>query len=186
MHNAQASEGTWGFTVPKQMNSIQQFRGRRRASPSCWVVLQSLMLCGLTPLMKSVGSQFLQDENIAYSMKCNIANDTNYLHQGLQLGLVEDREKNSENLGRLALFKGSSQVTQLPPYLTVQLVRFFYKAEARQKAKILRKVCSKEGTAAWVCKGAWSECICCMIWRAKVVEAWVMQKMGSIVSYIYI
>jgi hypothetical protein len=54
--------------------------------------------------------------------------------------LVEDREKNSEKLGRLALFKGSSQVVQLPPYLTVQLVRFFYKAEARQKAKILRKV----------------------------------------------
>lgn len=39
-------------------------------------------------------------------MKCNIAGDTNHLHQGLELGLTEDREKNSEALGRLALFKG--------------------------------------------------------------------------------
>lgn len=82
----------------------------------------------------------LQDSSLAYSLKCNIAGDTNYLHQGLALGLVEDREKNSEKLGRLALFKGASQVASLPPYLTVQLVRFFYKADVQQKAKILRKV----------------------------------------------
>jgi hypothetical protein len=36
--------------------------------------------------------------------------------------------------------QGSSAIKKLPPYLTVQMVRFFYKVEARQKAKILRKV----------------------------------------------
>lgn len=36
--------------------------------------------------------------------------------------------------------QGSSAINKLPPYATVQMVRFFYKVEARQKAKILRKV----------------------------------------------
>ena len=41
-------------------------------------------------------------------------------------------------------------VRRLPQYLTVQMVRFFYKAATQQKAKILRKVCSSplSGTAA--------------------------------------
>jgi len=38
------------------------------------------------------------------------------------------------------LLQGSSVINKLPPYLTVQMVRFFYKVDTRQKAKILRKV----------------------------------------------
>jgi ubiquitin carboxyl-terminal hydrolase 14 len=41
---------------------------------------------------------------------------------------------------KLVLFKGSAKLAELPPYLTVQMVRFFYKVDVRQKAKILRKV----------------------------------------------
>ena len=36
--------------------------------------------------------------------------------------------------------QGSSEISRLPPYLNVQMVRFFYKVDVRQKAKILRKV----------------------------------------------
>lgn len=36
--------------------------------------------------------------------------------------------------------QGSSTIVKLPPYLTIQLVRFFYKREVQQKSKILRKV----------------------------------------------
>lgn len=43
-------------------------------------------------------------------------------------------------LRRLAVFKGDCHVSALPPYLTVQMVRFYYKADVQQKAKILRKV----------------------------------------------
>jgi hypothetical protein len=42
-------------------------------------------------------------------LKCNISMDVNHLHQGLLLGLTEDREKNSTVLGRLALFKGTCE-----------------------------------------------------------------------------
>lgn len=36
--------------------------------------------------------------------------------------------------------QGTSEITQLPPYLSVKMVRFFYKVDVQQKAKILRKV----------------------------------------------
>lgn len=127
--------------------------------------------------------------------RCNITLEVNHLTEGIRLGLQDDREKNSDVLGRLALFKvctlsnltawaftgrtpactlllqtncdgvgspdvdswgktavpecrrwlvqGSSVITKLPPYMTVQMVRFFFKVDTRQKAKILRKVCTK-------------------------------------------
>ena len=40
----------------------------------------------------------------------------------------------------LARAQGSSAISRLPPYLTAQMVRFFYKVDTQQKAKILRKV----------------------------------------------
>ena len=77
----------------------------------------------------------------ALALKCNITSEVNHLAEGIALGLAEDREMASAKLGgALALFKGSSRLTRLPPYLTVQLVRFFYKTDVGQKAKVLRKV----------------------------------------------
>jgi len=60
--------------------------------------------------------------------------------EGLRLGLQGDREKTSSVLGRLSNFRGQAYIENLPPYLTVQMMRFFYKADVQQKAKILRKV----------------------------------------------
>eukprot|EP00775_Hariotina_reticulata_P002882 gene2882-3173_t len=80
------------------------------------------------------------DLPLDYKLKCNISIDVNYLHQGITLGLAESRDMSSEQLGTTVTFKGSAQLVQLPPYLTVQMVRFFYRADVQQKAKILRKV----------------------------------------------
>ena len=59
------------------------------------------------------------------------------------------------------LAQGKSQISRLPPYLTVQMVRFFYKVDVQQKAKILRKVC-----LLWLCTEmlslAW-ECLQCPV-----------------------
>ncbi|GAX83581.1 hypothetical protein CEUSTIGMA_g11006.t1 [Chlamydomonas eustigma] len=86
------------------------------------------------------GEELELDTTRSYMLKCNIDGNTNHLHEGLLLGLVDDRERHSAAIGRTALFKGSSVITSLPAYLTVQMVRFFYKAAAQQKAKVLRKV----------------------------------------------
>lgn len=64
----------------------------------------------------------------------------NHLSEGLKLGLCDDREKTSASLGRLVKFTGEASIVSLPPYLTIQMVRFYYKADIQQKAKILRKV----------------------------------------------
>lgn len=89
------------------------------------------MLCALCAV---------QETNITYTLKCNIDENVSYLHQGITLGMKEDREKNSAKLDKLVMFTGAAKIAALPPYLTVQMVRFFYKRSAQQKAKILKKV----------------------------------------------
>ena len=79
-------------------------------------------------------------DNASLALRCVITGAVNHVGEGIELGLKEDREISSESLGRPALFEGASTITHAPPYLTVQLVRFFYKASSQQKAKILRKV----------------------------------------------
>eukprot|EP00899_Mesostigma_viride_P009296 jgi/Mesvir1/18368/Mv14256-RA.2 len=75
-----------------------------------------------------------------FSLKCHISADVNFLHDGLKHGLVEELEKNSPALGRSAVWKKTSRISSLPAYLTVQFVRFFWKKDTQQKAKILRPV----------------------------------------------
>ncbi|KAE9616185.1 putative ubiquitinyl hydrolase 1 [Lupinus albus] len=75
-----------------------------------------------------------------YSLKCHISHEVNHLHEGLKHGLKSELEKASPALGRSAIFLKDSCINALPRYLTVQFVRFFWKRESNQKAKILRKV----------------------------------------------
>lgn len=72
---------------------------------------------------------------------------------------------------RLVLFKGSAKVAELPPYLTVQMVRFFYKVDVRQKAKILRKVRALYVRLLVVCAD-----LCCL--RAGATCCWSQQLCG--------
>ncbi|KAK4373851.1 hypothetical protein RND71_004528 [Anisodus tanguticus] len=55
-------------------------------------------------------------------------------------GLKSELEKASPSLGRSAVYVKDSRINGLPRYLTIQFVRFFWKRESNQKAKILRKV----------------------------------------------
>ncbi|KAJ7963146.1 Ubiquitin carboxyl-terminal hydrolase [Quillaja saponaria] len=75
-----------------------------------------------------------------YSLKCHISHEVNHLHEGLKHGLKSELEKASPSLGRSAIYLKESRINGLPRYLTVQFVRFFWKRESNQKAKILRKV----------------------------------------------
>ncbi|KAL9274210.1 Ubiquitin carboxyl-terminal hydrolase 7-like protein, partial [Drosera capensis] len=75
------------------------------------------------------GEESLETES-TFSLKCHIS------HEGLKAEL----EKNSPALGRSAIYLKESHISGLPRYLTIQFVRFFWKRESNQKAKILRKV----------------------------------------------
>ncbi|KYQ89626.1 ubiquitin domain-containing protein [Tieghemostelium lacteum] len=73
-------------------------------------------------------------------MNCNITIETSFLFEGLKKGLEEEISKRSESLGREAIYTKKSQVSVLPPYLTVQFVRFYWKEKEKSKAKIIRIV----------------------------------------------
>ncbi|KAK9741336.1 hypothetical protein RND81_03G098400 [Saponaria officinalis] len=75
-----------------------------------------------------------------FALKCHISQEVNHLHEGLKHALKSELEKNSPTLGRSAVYVKESRINGLPRYLTIQFVRFFWKRESNQKAKILRKV----------------------------------------------
>lgn len=85
------------------------------------------------------GEESSERESI-YALKCHISHEVNHLHEGLKHGLKSELEKASPALGRSAVYLKESCINGLPRYLTIQFVRFFWKRESNQKAKILRKV----------------------------------------------
>ncbi|KAL3322201.1 hypothetical protein AABB24_039705, partial [Solanum stoloniferum] len=85
------------------------------------------------------GEESTEAETV-YSLKCHISQEVNHLHEGLKRGLKSELEKASPSLGRSAVYVKDSRINGLPRYLTIQFVRFFWKRESNQKAKILRKV----------------------------------------------
>lgn len=85
------------------------------------------------------GEESSETESV-YALKCHISHEVNHLHEGLKHGLKSELEKASPSLGRSAIYLKDSWINGLPRYLTIQFVRFFWKRESNQKAKILRKV----------------------------------------------
>lgn len=85
------------------------------------------------------GEESTETESV-YSLKCHISQEVNHLHEGLRRGLKSELEKSSPSLGRSASYSKDSRINDLPRYLPIQFVRFFWKRESNQKAKILRKV----------------------------------------------
>ena len=127
-HMQQDAEECWGALITAlkgQAPDIQKLFG---------VSTRAVLTC------EEAESENMTIDEVELMLKCNITSDVNHLAEGLALGFRGDREKTSATLGRLANFRGVAQIQALPPYLTVQMVRFFYKADVQQKAKILRKV----------------------------------------------
>uniref|UniRef100_A0A671LI72 Ubiquitin carboxyl-terminal hydrolase n=1 Tax=Sinocyclocheilus anshuiensis TaxID=1608454 RepID=A0A671LI72_9TELE len=73
-------------------------------------------------------------------LSCFINTEVKYLATGLRLRLQEDITKFSPSLKRNAVYIKSSKMSRLPAYLTVQMVRFFYKEKESVNAKVLKDV----------------------------------------------
>ena len=150
--DAVAAEAAAASSSRSFASAIDRLFGvRTRAVLTCEATGESVTVDGDGSVSSSNGSNGIgggggsssspSSSSSALALKCNITSEVNHLTEGIALGLAEDREMASAKLGgSLALFKGSSKLTRLPPYLTVQLVRFFYKTDVGQKAKVLRKV----------------------------------------------
>ncbi|RMZ85947.1 hypothetical protein DV737_g130, partial [Chaetothyriales sp. CBS 132003] len=72
---------------------------------------------------------------------CHLSDsEIRHLGQGIKAGLRERLEKRSETLGRDGEYVKESAISRLPKYLTVHMIRFFWKNDIKKKAKILKKV----------------------------------------------
>jgi len=70
-------------------------------------------------------------------LTCHIDASIMFLNEGLKKGLVDSVTKKSPTLGRDSVYDSHSSISKLPPYLTVQFLRFSFLKNAR---KIVRPV----------------------------------------------
>lgn len=75
-----------------------------------------------------------------YQLSCFIEKEVKYMHTGLKAGLEGEIMKNSPTLERTARYNKQSRIKRLPAYLTVQMVRFFYKGKEAVNAKVLKDI----------------------------------------------
>ncbi|CAL1269093.1 unnamed protein product [Larinioides sclopetarius] len=80
-----------------------------------------------------------QKENFL-QLSCFISADVKFMLTGLKQKMQETLTKYSSVLGRDAQFKKVSKISRLPTYLTIQMVRFFFKEKESINAKILKDV----------------------------------------------
>ena len=93
------------------------------------------------PTAPSDHSEEPKRENDAFfKLDCFIEITTNHLRDGIQAGLSEKIEKKSATLDQEFQYTKESRISRLPKYLTVHLVRFFWRKDIRKKTKIMRKV----------------------------------------------
>ena len=73
-------------------------------------------------------------------LDCHIEGTTNHLREGISAGLKSEIEKRSPTLERDAIYTNVSEISRLPKYLTIHMIRFGWRKDTKKKAKILRKV----------------------------------------------
>jgi len=73
-------------------------------------------------------------------LTCHISSSTTFLLPGLKEALEEPLTKKNDSLGREAKYVRSSRISRLPYYLTVQFMRFEWRADSKMKAKIVKPI----------------------------------------------
>ncbi|KAM9500306.1 ubiquitin carboxyl-terminal hydrolase 14 [Clarias gariepinus] len=111
---------------PKKKNFIDQFFG---------VEFNTTMKC-----TESEDEEPVKGTESQLQLSCFINQEVKYLATGIRLRLQEELTKHSPSLGRDALYTKTSKISRLPAYLTVQMVRFFYKEKESVNAKVLKDV----------------------------------------------
>jgi ubiquitin carboxyl-terminal hydrolase 14 len=105
-------------------------------------VIDSLFGIELSTTLKcdeAEGEPVGRQQETQWKLVCNIQGGAgssmkiNYMTEGLKLGLEGSAEKRSEQLGRNALWTKTSKISRLPKYLTVQFMRFYWRANKDAK-----------------------------------------------------
>ncbi|VDP07762.1 unnamed protein product [Heligmosomoides polygyrus] len=75
-----------------------------------------------------------------YQLSCFLSPEVRYIQSGIKEKLSGEIEKTSAVLGRNAKWERNVLIDRLPAYISVQMVRFFYKESSQVNAKILKDV----------------------------------------------
>eukprot|EP00058_Branchiostoma_floridae_P000266 XP_002585754.1 hypothetical protein BRAFLDRAFT_232629 [Branchiostoma floridae] len=98
----------------------------------------------LVSTMKCVESEEEEEKTSSetfFQLSCFISQGTKVFFPVMEKDRLEEIiTKHSPSLGRDAQYKKTSKVRRLPAYLTIQMVRFFYKEKENVNAKILKDV----------------------------------------------
>lgn len=73
-------------------------------------------------------------------LSCHLKPGTAHLYNAIEGSLEESIEKHSPTLGREASYKKVSRIARLPPYLSVQFVRFAWRADSQKRCKVLKEI----------------------------------------------
>ncbi|KAM3727487.1 Ubiquitin carboxyl-terminal hydrolase [Dirofilaria immitis] len=73
-------------------------------------------------------------------LSCFLSQEVKYVQLGIKSKLTEEIMKKSAVLGRDAKYEKKTLIDRLPAYLSIQMVRFFYKEKDKVNAKILKDV----------------------------------------------
>jgi len=107
----------------------------------------------------------------SFNLSCFITADVRYLQSGLMSKLTEKISKYSESLSRDATYTKTSRIDRLPAYLTIQMMRFFYKEKEGKNAKILKDVKFQMSFDAFdLCSKALQNKLCPMREKFRIAE----------------
>lgn len=73
------------------------------------------------------GTEVLGMWKRSFQLSCFLSQEVKYVQLGIKSKMTEEIEKNSEILGRNARYEKKALIDRLPAYLSIQMVRFFYK-----------------------------------------------------------
>jgi len=102
--------------------------------------------------LKSVGEEVeevKEKKETALKLTCYIDNQVSELLEGLRLGIKENLELRSDMLQRNVIYEKTQYISRIPPYLSIQFMRFFWKQANENifgqdgqggKSKILKSV----------------------------------------------
>ncbi|KAJ1361464.1 hypothetical protein KIN20_020724 [Parelaphostrongylus tenuis] len=75
-----------------------------------------------------------------YQLSCFLSPEVRYIQSGIKEKLSGEIEKTSTILGRNANGRRNVLIDRLPAYISIQMVRFFFKESSQVNAKILKDV----------------------------------------------
>jgi len=139
----QDAEEAWSQIVSQLRQNLKGKENADGTKTASFVdrYMSGIMVSSLSPPPEAAENEEAVISTEAFlKLDCHIDTTINHLRDGLAAGLKSEIEKHSESLNKDAMYTKTSKISRLPKYLTIHLVRFYWKREVGKKAKIMRKV----------------------------------------------